>query len=434
MKKQKNISAQIIKYKFLIIVAFILGSLSTTKGQITDSISIEKCFSMGIENSTTSKQKTSLDLITDENIKIVATGHMPQAELNGQATYQTEVTSIPISIPGKDPLSKDQYKATIDLRQVIFDGGYVKRQKQIFVSGLYVEKIKLDVDIQQLKERISGIYLSILLINQNIEIVQLLQKDIASNIEKLTSMVKNGIALKNNIDILEAENLKTDQKIIELIANKKNLLGMLSVLVGKNITETTSFVLPNIITSTNDSLSNRAEYKLFEAQKEQLKSQSLLIETKNMPKVFLFATAGYGRPGLNMLSNNFDVFGIAGVKLTVPITSRLSTTHEKKVFIHQQSIIDAKREDFARNNQIQLTQQTNEIEKYKLLIEKDLAIVALRADIKNVAAAKLANGMITSNDFITELNAENQAQLNLKLHEIQLLQATINYNLYTGNI
>jgi uncharacterized protein (DUF3084 family) len=96
-------------------------------------------------------------------------------------------------------------------------------------------------------------------------------------------------------------------------------------------------------------------------------------------------------------------------------------------------LVDAQKEDFARNNKMQIAQQTNEIDKYKQLIDKDKEIVAKRTGIKETESVKLANGVSTSNDYVTELNAENQAMLNLKLHEIQLMQSIINYNSLKGN-
>jgi outer membrane protein TolC len=284
-----------------------------------------------------------------------------------------------------------------------------------------------------LKERINGLYLSVLLINENIRLVELLKTDLSANIQKLSAMLTNGVALKSNVDVLEAEQMKADQKLIELSSNKKSTIEMISVLVGKRLPENTVFIQPVSVPDTRDTVSQRPEYKLFDSQKASLENQSLLISTKNMPKLYLFANGGYGRPGLNMLSNNFAWYGLGGIKLSIPLTSWTSTRHEKQVVIYQQSIIDSKKEDFSRNNHMQINQQLNEIDKYKKLIEVDKEIITKRTGIKETEAAKLANGVSTSNDYITELNAENQAMLNLKVHQIQLIQSIINYNAFKGN-
>jgi len=412
---------------------FLTGLGMNTFAQQPDSLTLDQCYTLAIEYSTISSQKTLQQQIAEANRKTANSGWLPQASLNGQASYQSDVTKI--SIPGMnvESLSKDQYKGTLDLTQVLYDGGYISRQKKLYEAGLQVEQVKLDLSQQQLKERVNSLYLSILLLNENIRLVEILNKDIATNIDKLSAMLKNGVALKSNVDILEAEQMKAEQKLIELRMNKKSTIEMLAILLGKGFSEDTKFISPMMVANTSDTVSNRPEYKLFDLQKSSLQSHSALINTKNSPKLYLFATEGYGRPNLNMLSNDFKWYGIAGVKLSIPLTNWTSTRHERKVVTYQQSLVDAQKEDFARNNKMQINQQVNEIDKYKQLIEKDKAIVAKRTEIKETESVKLANGVSTSNDYVTELNAENQAMLNLKLHEVQLMQAIINFNSLKGN-
>jgi hypothetical protein len=47
--------------------------------------------------------------------------------------------------------------------------------------------------------------------------------------------------------------------------------------------------------------------------------------------------------------------------------------------------------------------------------------------------AQLENGVITSNDFLTDVNDENQARQNKILHEVQLLMTQYNQQTTTGN-
>ncbi len=91
------------------------------------------------------------------------------------------------------------------------------------------------------------------------------------------------------------------------------------------------------------------------------------------------------------------------------------------------------KENFLKNNQQLLIRQKNEIEKYGQLVLTDSAIILLRTRIKENAFVKLSNGIITTNDYIRGLNAENQAMLNKKLHEVALLQAQYNYKIILGN-
>ena len=73
------------------------------------------------------------------------------------------------------------------------------------------------------------------------------------------------------------------------------------------------------------------------------------------------------------------------------------------------------------------------VNKLNKLIEADKSIIDLRISVKESAKAKLENGVITSNDYVRDLNAEDNAKQNLEIHKIQLLLAQYNYKITTGN-
>ena len=77
-------------------------------------------------------------------------------------------------------------------------------------------------------------------------------------------------------------------------------------------------------------------------------------------------------------------------------------------------------------------QQQEEIFKLNQMIILDLKIAQAKTAIRKASSSQLDNGIITVSDFIVDLNAENQAQFNLKLHEIQLIIAKQNYNTTLG--
>jgi hypothetical protein len=59
--------------------------------------------------------------------------------------------------------------------------------------------------------------------------------------------------------------------------------------------------------------------------------------------------------------------------------------------------------------------------------------VALRTNVSATAKAQHDNGVITTNDLLRELNAEDQAKQNKLLHEIQLLLAQYTFQNTIGN-
>lgn len=80
-----------------------------------------------------------------------------------------------------------------------------------------------------------------------------------------------------------------------------------------------------------------------------------------------------------------------------------------------------------------MTRQHIEAAQYNDLIQQDQEIIALRTSVKKAAVAQLENGVITSHDYISQVNAENQARQDLILHEIQLLQVQYNNKNTSGN-
>jgi HSP20 family molecular chaperone IbpA len=79
-------------------------------------------------------------------------------------------------------------------------------------------------------------------------------------------------------------------------------------------------------------------------------------------------------------------------------------------------------------------QESAEMEKYIELSRNDEAIIALRASVKKAASAQLENGVLTVRDYLTEVNAEDQARQNRILHEVEMLQTQYNYENTAGNL
>ena len=105
---------------------------------------------------------------------------------------------------------------------------------------------------------------------------------------------------------------------------------------------------------------------------------------------------------------------------------------ERAILITNQNSIDIQQESFELNNSLILTQQEVEINKFKELILTDKEIIDLRLKVISVAESQLNNGTLSTTDYITNLNALDQAEQNQALHILQLLQAQINQQTTKG--
>jgi len=105
---------------------------------------------------------------------------------------------------------------------------------------------------------------------------------------------------------------------------------------------------------------------------------------------------------------------------------------EKKIIELNQQTVGIQKDVFLFNTNTQLKQQQSDVDKLQKLVDTDKEIIDLRISVKDAAKAQLENGVITANDYLREVNAEDQARQGLITHQIQLLQAQINYQTISG--
>ena len=96
------------------------------------------------------------------NISNAGKGYLPQVSLSAKASYQSDVTEIPVDLPGIDirGIRKDQYQAMLQLDQVVWDGGNIRARKEVTRATSEVDKQKLEVDMYAINERVNQLFLA----------------------------------------------------------------------------------------------------------------------------------------------------------------------------------------------------------------------------------------------------------------------------------
>ena len=413
-----------LKYIFLLFIGLINAQ---------ETITLEQCYQWSRENYPLIKKQELIKKAEQYTTENALKGWLPQINIVGQATYQNEVTELPIKLPNisVDPLSKDQYKVFADVSQTIYDGGNIRNQKNLAKIQSEVQTIQTEVELDKLKERINQLYFGILQTNKQWTQLQFTKLDIKEGIKKAEAQLKNGVIFRSNLDVLKAELVKIEQKEIELQAIKQNFVQMLSYFIKKNIDENTQLETPEKILLTKNN--NRSELKLFDAQKQLLETQRKIINTKNTPKLGAFFQGGYGKPGFNMLKNEFDIFYIGGIRLNIPISGFYTQKNDLALLENQSQEIEIQRENFLFNQNFTEIQQKNDLDKIQNLIDKDNELIELRKNIKTASLAQLENGVINTNDYLREVTAEEQAILTKITHEIQYLLTQYNLKAQLNN-
>ncbi len=402
-------------------------------GQNNSSISLTEAYEMARQHYPLIKQQDLVKQTGNLNIDNMGKAFLPQASISGQATYQSAVTQVNIPIPGIkiDPMNKDQYKVLADINQLIYDGGMIKQQQNIQRLTDNVEQQKIEVELYKIKDRINQLFLGVLFLDEQLKQVDLIKTDLNNGIKKVEAQVNNGVAFKSNLNLLKAELLKAEQRNIELKASRKGLIDVLGLFINKNLPADTQLEKPVITSALPDTIA-RPELKLYVSQEKLLLSQDKLINSKNLPKAGVFVQGGYGRPGLNFLNNKFDFFYTTGVRLSWSLGGLYTKKNEQRLVEVNKKSVNVQREAFLLNTNASLKQQLSELDKLQQLVTTDAAIIELRVQVKEAAKAQLENGVITANDYLREVNAEDQARQSLITHNIQLLQAQINYQTIAG--
>ncbi|MDA0195368.1 MAG: TolC family protein [Bacteroidetes bacterium] len=359
----------------------------------------------------------------------------PQLMLDGNFTYQNENLSIPISVPGFEaptvPLNFN--RLLVQFSQTIYDGSMTSHQKKLEQSKYRLMEGKLEVEKIQLKSKVITLYISLLLIDDQTAIITSKINNINQRMEVLKRASEFGAAAEVNLISLEAKLLTIDQQIVEIQQNKKALLRTFGQMCGVEMTDETDFIYPEIILSTDNNVNRRPEISLLHSQIENYELQKDFQGTKRLPTINAFGSFGAGLPGYDIFNDAVRPMGLIGIGLKWRLWDWGKIRNEMQLLGLQQQIVQSQEVRIRTQLLGELVSQEEEINKYNTLLKSDDHMIALRNRVSTIKAAELENGTITATDYITELDQEEEACLNQKIHELKLLLAKLNYQTLQGN-
>jgi len=357
---------------------------------------------------------------------------LPKVNLQGQATWQSKVTGIQmdVAIPGVDlsipEAPKDQYKVALELQQTLYDGGRTKRSRQLEVAKYERQQHAHEMDLHALEQQVTTLYFACLQIHYQEQQIELKVKELDSRLKQLRSAVAHGALLPAEQQTLQAEKLKLEQQILQLDAKQKGLYEQLSLLTGVPVDEQVELTVPSVSYQQQANW-QRPIFNFLKSQQGQLAAQQQLTKAANRPQVFGFAQAGYGKPGLNMLSDAFSDYYMVGVKLSWQLWDWQNGATQRALLAQQSRLVDLSQQDIKLKFQQQLAGKRADINRLEKALEKDDEIIVLRKSIYNAAKAKLQNGTITATDYLSELNAVADAQLAKDLRQLSLAKNKVEY-------
>ncbi|HUI32727.1 MAG: TolC family protein [Dysgonamonadaceae bacterium] len=402
---------------FLFLVILFLSVIGA-KSQI---ITLNECQDMARENYPAISRFSIIEQSKNYTLANANKAYLPQLSLEAKATYQSDVITIPLDMPGVEiPVpDKDQYQIVAQADQIIWDGGKIAAKKEIVKTGAQLEEKTLETEIYSLRERVNNLYFGILLMQEQLKQQTSLEEELQRNYDKVVSYIENGVANQADLSSVKIEILKANQQRIQMESTHNAYLNMLSVLIGEELSVETGFVRPPVLNETSLVTINRPELEMFSAQKATIDAQTGALKSDIRPKIGAFVQGGYGKPGLNMLQNEFDTFFLGGIKLSWNFGNLYTFKNSVKTNELKKLSIDTQRDTFVYNLDVKISQEQNEIEKYRKTMQDDEEIILLQQEIKDAAEAKVDNGTMTVSDMLKELTALEMAKQAKLLHEIQ---------------
>lgn len=402
------------------------------QGTLSAQLTLEACYRAARENYPLVRQFDLIERTKDFTVENATKSYFPQLSFSGKASYQSDVTKMPFSIPGVEfGLDKDQYQLVLELNQTIWDGGVVRNRKEEARAKSEVQKGQLEVNLYALDDRVNQLFFGMLLIDAQLAQNALLQAQLARNHGQVSACMQQGVANQVDLDAVAVEQLNARQTESELRVNRKAYAEVLGLLTGRKGIDAERLVKPSATVEPLEE-NRRPELSLYESQRRQLSVQEKGLTARYMPKLGVFAQGAYGDPGLNMLKGGFEPYYIAGLRLSWNISDLYTRKNDKRLLAASRDDIDVQEAVFRLNNRMEAAQHWRTVEKIDTLMKNDDELIRLRTNIRKSAEAKVANGTLTVTEMLREVTAEDQAKQAKALHEIQRLQALYDIK-YTMN-
>lgn len=410
----------------------ILLTLSVSLG-LAAQVTIEQCVNLAQENYPLIKKYNLLNSLNEINLSDINKSWLPQISVYAQGNVQNATPSFPDRLSGMlkqmdtdiSGLNEWQYKIGADLNQTIWDGGSSKARREIERTQHAEKQAALDVQLYAVKERVENLFFGILLIDEQTKQIKASIDLLQDNLQKLRSMLKNGIAMQCDADMVEAQYLATSQQLIQARSMAESYRRLLEIYIGESLAGR-ELIMPDAVIP-GDLVPNRPEQKLFNAQLLANDALRNNITSSIMPQIGLFAQAYYGYPGYdyfeNMMNRNPSFNILAGVKISWNIGAFYTKKNSSQKLKLAAGEISADRETFLFNTSLETQSQVDNINELKAVIKEDGRIVELRANVRRAAESQLDNGTIDATALLTKITDEKQARLNAAYHEIQLLQS-----------
>lgn len=397
--------------------------MMTVAVEVAAQVTLEQCKALARANYPLIRQYDLVEQSRHFTVENAAKAWLPQVGLTAGASYQSDVISLPVDVPGVNipGLSKDQYDVNVTVRQQVYDGGATVEARRMADAQSDIGREQVSVAMYEVDERIDQLFFGVLMLDEQIKQVGVLKDDLALALASVKAMMKSGVANQTDVDAVQVEQVKAIQKETSLTTQRSTYMLMLETFTGKDFADSDTLVMPVLpVLLTTDN--HRPELSLYAARERLLDIRLKSIDTGIRPRLGVYLRGGYGNPALNMLKNEFDTYYKIGATLTWNFGNMYTRANDKRLIENERLNLQAEREAFLFNTRLQTELQGGKISNLRKQIEQDDEIILLRERIRDKAGQRVTNGTETVNEMLRDINAVSDSRLNRQIHEVELIR------------
>mgnify|MGYP004573833389 FL=1 len=416
--------------RHLLLAMVLSASLST------QAITLKESLQMAHDNYPAIKQYHLIEQTRDFTLDNASKGWLPQVSTSAGAYAFTDPikSNEQIARMGID-FKNYMANASVTIRQNLYDGGEIAAQKEVASAQSEVQKHQLHVSMYGINERVQQIYFSILLLDEQIVLNELHQKDLSTSEKNIRSLIKGGIANQSDLDAILVECLKLKQQKDAIVVSRQAYFQMLGVFIGKDLMVSEKLEKPsmesNVLRTPEGATSasslflsknwgvNRPELQYYDSQNLLIDARRKQLDSRLRPTLSLFGMGMLHSKVSDMI--NYGMLA-GGISLSWNIGALYTRKNDIRKLEVQRQMNDIQRKVFLFNNRLQNEQEYGVIASLRKQIAQDTEIISLRESIRSKSDRKVQLGTESVNELVRDINAVNLAKTQKAVHEIQLLQ------------
>jgi outer membrane protein TolC len=377
------------------------------------------------------RQLMLLDTQSSLRLENVSAQWKPSGAVESLAQYQSDAPTTTLLGPtGAPAFAAPKYNFDLSARaeQRLFDST-VGAQAGLERAQLLEQQARVRAAVYAIRQQVNDAFFAAATLQQRRTVVAATITELEGRLRESAARVREGTALPADAAAIEATLLQRQQDEEELRASIRAALARLATITGQPIAPDAVPVIPDLaalVATTREQLQtlrSRPEYEQFSRTRERIARLSDIADAQTRPKLSAFGRVGYGRPALDFIENQWEVYGVGGVRLQWNAWNWGTTTREREVQSLQEEIVTADEAAFTKSVAAAIEGDLATIDHLTRALATDQRIIDLRAEVERSARVRLVEGVLTSSDYLARDTELLQARIAQATHQVELAQA-----------